>query len=142
MSNQQPTPSKMQLRLKEACIKVEKRFMLRDSRMAFAIKFTPAALVFAVAVLCDSLPALPAVIAAVVAGYAAIESAVRRLRDCGCNSVQMLQIVVPIFVCGWIGPRITSHSIRIAFYSLLCLWPAILILKLYFKGSVPNTDYQ
>lgn len=130
--NRENAVQPLQMRLKEICISVEKRFMAKDGRRTFCIKFTPAAAILATALLCGAIPAAVSAVLTVAAGFIAAQSAVRRLRDLGEPAAKVLHIAVPIFVCMWIGPKIPDGAwLREAFCALLCFWPAVLTIRLY-----------
>ena len=135
MTTAHPSPS--QLWIRNRCIAVEKRFVGRTPRTPFAAVFLPSALVLAYAFFNPNL--LPAWLLApfvVVAFCVAVAAMARRFHDIGSKGANLLQILIPLFVALWIGPKVPdTHLLPLVVAALLCLWPLLTLLRLLFAPS-------
>lgn len=132
-------PSALQLWIRNRCIAVEKRFVGRTPRAPFAATVLPAAAVLAYAFFNpNGLPAYVLAPFVVVAFCFAIAATARRFHDIGSKGANLLQILIPLFIALWIGPKIPDiHHLPLIVTALLCLWPALTLLRLLLTPSAP-----
>ena len=142
--------SALQLKIKNACISVETRFVTPMNRGAYFWRAVPAALILATLAFAplSQMGAVGKVVSALslplalLSCYVGIESSARRFRDLGEKGTKVLQILVPLFVCSWLGPKLPGADSTTGFVALrplamsvLCLWPAVVFLRLLFTSS-------
>lgn len=136
MKQSAPTPSPLQLKIRDACIRIETRFLQHDARSRFCIKFIPSAILMLVALFVEAIPAPLTLLLVGISAYVSVESAARRFRDLGEKANRVLHLIIPLFVCWWIGPQIPeSYHLQKVFIALLCAYPAFLLLRLVFTAG-------
>lgn len=137
MPSAQPTPT--QLWIRNRCIAVEKRFVGRTARAPFAATFLPAAAILAYAFFNPhSLPSYVLSPFVVIAFCVAVAAMARRFHDIGTKGANLLQVLIPLFIALWIGPKIPPRAhLPLIVTALLSLWPALTLLRLLLTPSAP-----
>lgn len=132
-------PLARQLKIRNACIAVEKSFCGEIDRLPYAMHIVPATLVLALPVLNGMWHFAPGLLLApfaIVAACIALVAVSRRFHAIGKSATNMLKIIAPLFVLFWICPKMTeTYHVRQILAAVLALWPAVQYLILLFKPS-------
>ena len=130
-------PSALQLWIRNRCIAVEKRFVGRTARAPFAATFLPAAAILAYAFFNPhGLPSYVLSPFVVVAFCVAVAAMARRFHDIGTKGANLLQVLIPLFIALWIGPKIPPRAhLPLIVTALLSLWPVVTIIRLCLQPS-------
>ncbi len=135
---------KRQLVIKNIAVAVERRFLGTLGQAGFLARALPA---FAVLVGCywngswtepgTLLPGWAIALLTLVAAWFALTASARRFRDIGLGGANVLQLIIPIFVYFWIGPKLAAHLPEWAVAAIFLAWPAIVFLRLALQPSKP-----